>query len=448
MKSVGPSLPCVSLAEWQTRTVSDVSLSAADRRLSDELRVQDAGGRLVVEEMRQGVRITASSWVGIVRFEQFEIRVEPKLAGDTLGLLEMLEYASNLDALRRNSGHRTLDMQGANLMDLIASLFATAVEGILRRGLLADYVGQEDELPVLRGRLLPDQQMVRRFGRIDRLVCRFDERENNVLENQILAAALSLCAVRVRHESVQQRVRRLLAVLLEVCDIQRLDLAAARSQLAYNRLNEHYRDAHKLAWLLLDALGTKDILSAGDARCFSFLLDMNRLFEAFVARMLQELCRPCGYVVHCQLGENSIIQDATTLQPYARVIPDVVIQSTGPGAVTRLPIDAKYKCYDHRKVANPDIYQCFLYAQAYGNTASQHPPLAILVYPASASTTQPLRLRVRDQQGHPRAEVMALGIFAPAVLKELRSKQSGPTLQALLGCVQSGLSRTQALEVG
>ena len=53
---------------------------------------------------------------GIVRFERFEVRVVPKLG----------------------------------------------VELILRGGLLADYVEREDEIPVLRGRLLGDQQVLRR----------------------------------------------------------------------------------------------------------------------------------------------------------------------------------------------------------------------------------------------------------------------------------------------
>lgn len=49
---------------------------------------------------------------------------------------------------------------------------------------------EEDDLPVVRGRLLGDQQVPRRFGRVDRLICRFDEHEQDILENQLLVAAL------------------------------------------------------------------------------------------------------------------------------------------------------------------------------------------------------------------------------------------------------------------
>ena len=180
-------LPTFQLGEWQSRVIEGETLTAADQQLKQNLEAGEEG-RLLVDELRTGVRITARSWVGVVRFERFEVRVVPKLAGDNLGLVEMIEFATGLDALRRASSARTLNAEGAGLFDLLALLFAEAVEVILRGGILADYVEREDELLVLRGRLLADQQMLRRFGQIDRLVCRFDEHEQDIVENQLLAS--------------------------------------------------------------------------------------------------------------------------------------------------------------------------------------------------------------------------------------------------------------------
>ena len=168
-------------------------------------------------------------------------------------------------------------------------------ELILRGGLLADYVEREDELPVLRGRLLGDQQVLRRFGQVDRLVCRFDEHEQNIAENQLLAAALSRCSTRVTHESVRRRVRRLLAIFQEACRPDDLDLEGIRHRMAYHRLNEHYRNPHALAWLILDGLGTKDVLVTGETNCFAFLIDMNRLFEMFMFRLVDTLLAGIGH---------------------------------------------------------------------------------------------------------------------------------------------------------
>jgi hypothetical protein len=48
---------------------------------------------------------------------------------------------------------------------------------------------------VLGGRLLGDQQVLRRFGQVDRLVCHFDEHEQNIVENQLLMVITVVLAI-------------------------------------------------------------------------------------------------------------------------------------------------------------------------------------------------------------------------------------------------------------
>jgi 5-methylcytosine-specific restriction enzyme subunit McrC len=314
----GAQLPTFEVAEWQSRLLENKTLTDSDQQLKQNLEAGEEG-RLLVDELRSGVRITARSWVGVVRFDDFEVRVVPKLAGDNLGLVEMIEFATGLDALRRASSARTLHAEGAGLVDLLALLLTEAAEAILRGGILADYVEREDELLVLRGRLLSDQQILRRFGQIDRVVCRFDEHEQDIVENQLLAAALSRCSTRVTHESVRRRVRRLLAIFREVCRSDELDLDALRHRgIAYHRLNDHYRDAHALAWLLLDGLGTQDLLAPGKTRCFAFLIDMNRLFDMFVFRLVARL-----------LAGNSIV--GTCTKPSYTLMRSVLLEARDSG---------------------------------------------------------------------------------------------------------------------
>lgn len=428
----------LQLTEWQTDLVADEVLSDADRRLALELQ-RGEEGRLIVDELRSGVRVTARSWVGVVRFERFEVRVVPKLAGDNLGLVQMIELATGLDALRRSSSVRTLAAQDTGLLDLIALLLAEEVELILRDGVLADYVEREDELPVVRGRLLADRQLLRRFGQIDCLACRFDEHEQDIAENQILAAALSLCSPRVTHEAVRRRVRRLLAIFQEVCRLEEFDAAAARRNLIYHRLNERYRDAHEIAWPILDCLGTKDLLSPGSTRCFAFLIDMNRLFEMFVYRVVEILLRTTNLRVHYQRGDRSIIVDTATQQPYSRVVPDLLVEDPARGLAGRLAIDAKYKLYDEKKLSSGDVYQAFLYAYAYGEANGPSPPTALVLYPSSAKSAQAIRLRVRSTEKLAAADILALGVSIPSALAELRSGNGGAATNALLQAIQQGL---------
>ena len=99
-------LPGITLTEYQTETLDGVSLSKEDMKLAESL--GGGEGKLVVDDMKRGVRVSASSWVGVVRFHNFEVRVVPKLAGENLGLVGMLAFTTGLDALKRNKGLRNL----------------------------------------------------------------------------------------------------------------------------------------------------------------------------------------------------------------------------------------------------------------------------------------------------------------------------------------------------
>lgn len=417
----------LTLTEWQTESFEGVTLSSEDRQHLRGMGALAENGKVQVEELRTGLKVRTRSWVGVVRLERLEIRVISKLAGENLGLVRMLEYASGLEGLSWPEATATLDFKGTHLLDLVALLFAGAVEGVARRGLLADYQEREDDLPTVRGRILTRRQLLERMGRNDRIICRFDELEQDVDENRLLLAAIRVALRRVGAPQLRTRLGRLRAVFEPICDPVQLDLRAARA-LRYNRLNSHYERAHQLGWLLLDGLGVDELLAPGATSTFAFLLDMNLLFERFAKRLVEDLL-PRHYRVEYQLSDSSILCDVTTSRPYARVIPDLVVAPRGSSG-PRLPIDAKYKLYDERALPASDLYQSFLYAYSIGSGR------ALLLYPQSAAETRPTHIEVR---GHARqttpAEIRALAVSIPAVLEEIQASTIGEHSAAVLEAI-------------
>ena len=266
------------LTEWTSEVYHGVALTPEDRAVVEKLSTS-ADDRLQIEELRRGLRVRTRSWVGVVRLPTVEIRVVPKVTGDQLGLVRLLEYASGLNALIRLSDGATLKASGDSLLELVVLLFVEASERVLRRGLLSGYVEREDDLPIVRGRILGDRQLLERFGQLDRIICRFDELEHDIVENQLLTAALQVASPRVTSVGLQRRISRLRGVLEPICDTDQLNLAGVRTTMTYNRLNAHYETAHQLGWLLFDALGIDDLFVPGEAQSFWFLLNMNQLFE-------------------------------------------------------------------------------------------------------------------------------------------------------------------------
>ncbi len=421
--------PVIRLREWQTLERPGLALREEDRPLAAHLGT-GGGGRIAIDELCDGLRIAARSWVGVVRFADFDLIVEPKLAGDQLGLVELLAFTTGLTALRRLAGGRTVEVAagGLDLFDLLALLFAESCDRTLRGGLLADYATREGALPALRGRLLADRQLTRHFGRVDRLACRYDERTSDIPENIILAAALAICAKRIGDDTVRLRLRRLIALLGDACDPTGADLRHIRETLVYTRQNAHYREAHELAWFILDGLGIPDLLSRGATRGFAFLLDMNALFERFIWRVVERLAVPHGLRVRYQRKDRSILWNASADRPYGSVIPDLLLDRPGqPGA---LAIDAKYKTYDVKRLSNDDLYQTFLYAFVYGHAAAA--PQALLIYPANGTIPARTIVTIRDSTAHTLGSIHALGLHVPSLLHEVRDRTPGPQTDHLM----------------
>lgn len=416
------ALPRLVLKEYEHGFLDGISLSKEDLELAESLSGEDS--RLVIEERKTGIEVKATSWVGVVRFRGFEVRVIPKLAGENLGLVGMLAFATGLDGLNRNRGVRDLSIHDqTDLFDLLALLFAESCERIVNGGLLYGYIVEEQDLPLLRGRLLVREQFQRRMGQVDRIECRYDEHSSNIAENKILAIALNLCARRVRTPAVIRKVRRLMQIFLASCTIHDADVKELLAGVTFNRLNQHYKEPIELAKLLVSESGIRDLFSAGETKSFAFLINMNTLFELFVFRFIQRALDPSLYQVKYQQRDRSIIWNANENRPYARVIPDLLIEySDHPEK--RLVIDTKYKLYDTKKISPSDVYQCFLYAYAY-DSGTGSIPRSIILYPTLDRFPQATHLHVRTKEQIIGASILAQGFNIPLALDEIRQNKQG-----------------------
>jgi len=391
---------------------------------------------LIVDELVTGVRIRARAWVGVLRFEEFDVHVVPKLAGGNLGLVRLLEFATGIGALRRAAGRRDLHVEAGNLFDLIVALFLEEAERIVRAGLRADYVEREDGLPLLRGRLLVREQLLRRHALPDRLECRFEERSHDVLDNRILGAAAERAARRATDESLRRRAHMVGELLRDICQWRGFDAVDARRSVDYGRLNEHYRDAHELAWLIFDDAGVDDIFSSGERKSFAFLIDMNRLFERFLERFVATALGQEWRVETQRV--RSIVWDPARRRAFSTVRPDIVV-SPAAERHDRVTIDAKYKLYDEKNVSASDVAQSFVYAYAHSRRR-ETAPKAVIAYPSSTSGLVTRVLQIRRADSLAAAELTLAGIPIPAAVEECQSGNQGAILDSFRAVVTSALS--------
>ncbi|MBA2276212.1 MAG: hypothetical protein H0W06_00485, partial [Chloroflexia bacterium] len=248
-----------------------------------------------------------------------------------------------------------------DVIELIIDRFASLMEERVDRGLYRAYVETEENLAMVRGRIVAAEDLRRNHVLRHRTWCRFAEYSWDVPENRVLRQVARLLAGWGLSACLRHRLLRLAAALEEISPGRYV--AADLDRWAYHRLNEDYRPLHRLCQLFLEGASLAEAAGAFDIS--SFLIDMNHLFEAFVTRTLREHA-PTGTTVRPQ-AHISLDQAGTVAMR-----PDIVVRHTDRMA---LVADCKYKRLDIGQHRHHDLYQLVAYCTALGIDQG------LLVYP-------------------------------------------------------------------
>ena len=181
--------------EWHTYTPESAPTLAghdlgdtAVRRLAADL---VASERLKVLELRDGLQIETTSYVGTVRLGDLHLTIQPKLQG--LPLLTLLRYAYGLRDLKLFEA-LPQGVTGATFHDLLIHQMAAEVGELLARGLHRRYEREDALLASPRGRIdftaLAQQIGAARAA----LPCAHHPRQEDTLHNRAILAGLRLGA--------------------------------------------------------------------------------------------------------------------------------------------------------------------------------------------------------------------------------------------------------------
>lgn len=316
-------------------------------------------------------RLTSRGWVGYLPLAGTHlIELAPRVPlGNLFG---MLEYAYHLRSFRFLAG----DVRCATLAEFyerLAHVLAKRVLDRARRGLHRSYVGINDDLAFVRGRL--DVAQILRAPWRTSLPCAFEEHTADVDDNAIIFWTLDrivrsgLCTQRSL-PTIRAAHRR-----LEGSTTLQPFAGANCVDRVYSRLNADYEPMHGLCRFFLDNCGPTH--EHGDRSLLPFLVHMPRLFEGFVAAWLQEHARG-RFRVDAQ--HRIYLEGTADLQ----LVVDVLLSGSATGQPVAV-LDTKYKM--DVTPSSADVSQVVTYAQALG---CRH---GVLVYPG---VCKPFRVDVGD----------------------------------------------------
>lgn len=296
--------------------------------------------------------LKAAQYCGILNFDHQDFYILPKITNknDEQNLnifIYMLMYAYNIKL--SNEQIASCQNQKHTILEIFIQMFAQNLLKELKKGIFKEYITQENNLRVLKGKYLINENLKYNFTK-DKIYCQYDEFcENNSL-NQFL-----LYAVRFFQKFVDdKKLLKQCELIFDEVEYRHIDISTLNFY--FSRLTQRFKTSFEIAILLLKQ---SIPLFSQDKKSFAFLFDMNILFEKFIARIVKEKYDdveiPKGYISFGGLNLK----------------PDIIVKNRN------LIIDCKYKILEENSIASrDDRYQMYVYANNFKNIDT-----TMLLYP-------------------------------------------------------------------
>jgi 5-methylcytosine-specific restriction enzyme subunit McrC len=305
-----------------------------------------SGGALAIEPTVTPGRyqVRAGSLVGNVVAGGLQVAIRPKIP------LRNLLYLLGIGHDDIRWWERTFPYERElELLPALLAFFTRSLQRSLAAGLLRTYRWHEERLLTVRGRIdFPAQ--LSKPGERSTIACTYEEFTADNLLNRYLRVAVRRALLVPDVPPALRRV--LLGELVRFDEVEDIALRTdAIDGHVHNRLDEHYRTPLALARLILE--GGTLVDRAGATAASAFLIDMNRLFEDFVAERLRRYLEPA-------LGVDREPPEPFDRAGHVRTRPDIVLRDRG-GKVVHVA-DVKYKLSSSGLARNGDYYQLLSYA--------------------------------------------------------------------------------------
>ncbi|QJB56557.1 hypothetical protein [Pseudodesulfovibrio sp. zrk46] len=258
----------------------------------------------------------------------------------------------------RRGPNSKLDVDDFPLLEVFIHSFLSEMKNLIRRGLKKDYVEQNENISMLKGRIHFTKHIRLNSAAQHRLYCRFDEFCTDSIENKLLATAVTK-AQRISKDTLNKKLASQLLPQLDQIDELKKPEEYHFKMCRTNRHMNYYQKALKLArYILL----SPPVPRAGNSDTLAILFDMSKLFEK---------------TVEAALREDTEIKSLQAQQGLGWFIglgspqPDYIFCKNGEQIVA----DAKWKTPASGKPGKGDQYQLFTYMKLL--KAGR----AILIYP-------------------------------------------------------------------
>ena len=343
-------------------------------------------------------KLTANNYVGILQTRSgTTIEILPKIDLSNEQQSEEREKEIFLRMLRtaRNTSFREMseaDIRALRHFPLLEGFIAMFIKELLlltRRGLARHYTPVEENLQVLKGKLLFAEHLRHNLIHRERFYVRYDEFSANRPVNRLLKSALLHLQRLSRNTVNQSRLRQARFYFDEVPESYNITADFQRARI--DRTMPLYRKL--LPWAQLFLQGSAPSTYHGGNLSVALLFPMERIFEDYVAARLRREWE--GWDVQTQESKHYLVQENNRGKKEFRLKPDIVARHHGKLCI----LDTKWKQLDdkdnHCGISQADLYQMFAYGKKYQEEENITPELYLL-YPYNQQFTESISFHYDD----------------------------------------------------
>jgi len=291
-----------------------------------------------------GYNIKSSSFIGVYNLDGYQVIVNPKVHMSRV--FKMLCYAYDLDFFSPSQAQYE---SFPEFFEYLIEIFQKKILRLIKNGLYSNYIDRKEALKFVKGRI-NQKALILSAWQKERIVCDFDEYDNDILENQIIKCTIERIS---RSSVIQNRVLRnnLKKANRYFQHISYRQLSYSDfAKVQYHVLNAHYEPILLFCKMIWELIGIHE--RTGNSPFNAYSLDMNLLFEKYIEKLLKS-----------RLGGLKVVPQRRTYLDVEKdylIKPDIVLVKND---IPALVIDTKYKIDESS--SSQDVMQMFGYMNNY-----------------------------------------------------------------------------------
>ena len=336
-----------------------------------------------------GDTVTFSSYVGVIELPSgFQIEILPKVS---LGedddntktkriFLKMLNCLKDFDGKVFSSA--SLNADKMNLYEIFIRMYIQEAWILVKRGIKSDYIRNEDNLSVYKGKLDVSKHITRNAAHKERFYMVFDEYQVNRPENKLIKSTLLKLLSISRNTDNTREIRQLL-YSFELVE-ESVNYEKDFSKVSLTRGMKEYELL--IQWAKIFLLNKSFTTFSGKNSGKALLFPMEQVFEAFIAKQVKLLFenQSKGLIrVSAQDSGHYLFDEPQKF----KLRPDIVVRNAYNESHRTVVMDTKWKRLNSDPAKNYGISQADMY-QMYAYSKKYQTPHIWLIYPMNDEVRQ------------------------------------------------------------